>query len=572
MLRSLVHGGPDDEGTYTDDRVALGHRRLSIIDLTSAGHQPMIAQSPEVIISYNGEIYNYLSLKNELVALGVLFHTETDTEVVLKGFQQWGVSLFDRLEGIFAIALYDKANKLFYLIRDHLGIKPIYYFLNDKELIFSSEVKAFRALDPLWKENEDWKVLFLAFGSIPHPYTTLAGVLQVAAGSYLVLDLNDFSHKTNFYYKFNSENYTVKSSDEALAMIGSASRDSIRKNLVADAPLGIFLSGGIDSSLITLLADQTQSNIRTISVNFDEASYDEKPFQQMVLNKTSNVVHITHRVTEQTFWTQLDDIWDAMDQPSIDGVNTYFTTRCAKEDGLKVALSGIGADEIFGGYASFRRIQWMRLFRQLPFKKLIARFARMIKKSWGRLIYLTMPGETGDYLSLRGIFTPSEIASLLNISISKVWDVLQGIPREHPAIMSDKEYASFLEAKFYLNNQLIKDTDFMGMWHAVEVRAPFLDIALVKKVHSIPPALRYNDISPKYLLTVSNKGILPHEIVFRVKKGFTFPFAIWIKKGAEKFNQLLPIGPEVDNVRADFEKGRCHWSKYWSLAVMKQFK
>ncbi|HQQ96775.1 MAG TPA: asparagine synthase (glutamine-hydrolyzing) [Cyclobacteriaceae bacterium] len=571
MMDAMAHGGPDDEGTYFYEGVALGHRRLSIIDLTQGGHQPMQTSDGRYVISYNGEIYNYLILKKELEAKGVTFVSNSDTEVILRGFEYWGAPLFDRLEGIFAFALFDRNDERFYLVRDHLGVKPLYFYLNDSELVFSSEVRGFKALKSDWPEYEDWRVMFLAFGSIPHPYTTLSGVLQLAPGTYLELGVKDFSHRHVTYYHPNNKDYERDNIRDTLVAMQFTSRKAVRKNLIADAPLGIFLSGGIDSSLLTLLADQYSNNVRTISVNFDEASYDEYPFQKMVLERTQNVVHITHRVTEHMFWEQLPDIWNAMDQPSIDGVNTYFVTRCAKDDGIKAVLSGVGADEIFGGYHSFERIKWMRWFKRLPAKRIWAKLAARIRKSWGRVIYLTFPGPVGDYLFLRGIFTPAEIGALLHMPVRRVWEVLRQIPVEIPHAMSDVAYASYLESKYYLVNQLLKDTDVMGMWNGVEVRAPYLDIEMVKKVHGIPPALRYRKLWPKHLITASNQNILPHEIIFRKKKGFTFPFDYWMRHGGKRFRQLLPQGKEIDHVEQEFRQGRCHWSKYWSLAVLNRF-
>ncbi|MFM9840701.1 MAG: asparagine synthase (glutamine-hydrolyzing) [Cyclobacteriaceae bacterium] len=571
MLAAVAHGGPDDEGTYIDGGVALGHRRLAIIDLSKTGHQPMMAASSDIIISFNGEIYNYLEIRRELENVGLLFRTKSDTEVILAAYQHWGVKTFDRLEGIFAFAIYDKRKELFFLVRDHFGVKPLYYFIDGEELIFSSEVRAFKALRTNWKENADWQVLFLAFGSIPHPYSTLSQVVQLAPGSYLKLDLKNFTSDIQFYFKSNGYDYTVNSVHDALAQMQFAMQKSLQKNLISDAPLGVFLSGGIDSSLLALLADQFLSSVRTLSVNFDDSHFDEHTFQQLVLEKTKNVEHTSHRVTEHMFWEYLEDIWKAMDQPSIDAVNAYFVTRFAKAEGIKSVLSGLGADEIFGGYASFRRIKWMRLLRQFPNKKRMGVLLSRLKKSWGRLVYLTLPGAIGDYLFLRGIHTPNQISSILKIPETKIWEVLSKVPFDVPFKMNDIEYASFLESKIYMTNQLLKDTDYMGMWHGVEVRVPFLDIELLKKVRTIPPSIRYNDKWPKYLLTASNEHILPRKIVFRKKKGFTFPFSLWMERSSKRFRALMPAGAEVDLLFEQFKGKHCHWSKCWSLAVLKQF-
>lgn len=572
MLQSVAHGGPDDEGTYFDDRVTLGHRRLSIIDLSKAGHQPMVSSSKDVVISFNGEIYNYLDLKKELEQEGFTFQTKTDTEVIICAYQKWGADSFNKLEGIFAFSLLDKLNDSFFLVRDHLGVKPLYYFINDQELIFSSEVRAFKALKSTWPENEDWKILFLAFGSIPHPFTTLLNVTQLAPGFYLKLGLKDFTFKILPYHRFDNFDYTVNSKKEALILMQFALQKAVKKNLISDAKLGVFLSGGIDSSLITLLADKFSTIVNTISVNFDDSVFDEHIFQQMVLEKTENVEHTAHRVSEHMFWEYLSDIWKAMDQPTVDSVNTYFAARFARNEGIKVVLSGLGADEVFGGYASFKRIKWMRYLRQIPFNRFVAKGLGYFKKSWARFVYLSLPGMLGDYLFLRGIYSPKEIAALLDIDESDVLKVLHKVPFDKVAKMDDAEYASLLETKIYMTNQLLKDTDYMGMWHGVEVRVPFLDVELLRKVRTIPPSIRYNDSWPKYLLTASHYDLIPHKIIFRAKKGFTFPFAKWINRSEKRFRTLMLKGAAADQVFQQFRNRDIHWSKCWSLAVLEQFQ
>lgn len=572
MLNSVAHGGPDDEGIYLEDGVALGHRRLSIIDLSQAGHQPMISPLKDIVISFNGEIYNYLDLRKELEAEGLIFQTATDTEVIIQAYHKWGTQCFDKLQGIFAFALLDKTKDIFFLVRDHLGVKPLYYSFDENELIFSSEVRAFRACKTDWEEDEDWRILFLAFGSIPHPYTTLKNVFQLAPGSYLVIKLETFTKEIKSYFSINPKNPLVKDIHGALDIVKSSIAEALRKNLISDAPLGVFLSGGIDSSLLTLLTDRVQKNIKSISVNFKDASFNEYPYQKIVIDKTRNVQPINHEVSEEMFWEQLEDIWNAMDQPTNDGINLYFITRCAREDGLKVVLSGLGADEIFGGYASFSRMKWLNVFHRLPFKHLIANVMGSIKKSWGRLVYLKIPGPIGDYLFLRGIYTPSEIADILKLKTESVWAVLKNVPLDNLVKADGADYASQLETRIYMTNQLLKDTDVMGMWHAVEVRVPFLDIELFRKVQSIPPSLRFNKRQPKYLIKSSYKDILPDEIVFREKKGFTFPFALWMKRSPGRFIDLLPKSSYAARIWTDFENGQCHWSKCWSLAVLQQFR
>lgn len=571
MLASLVHGGPDDEGTYYDNGVALGHRRLAIIDLSSDGHQPMISADAQLIISFNGEIYNYQSLGTELMEMGHEFKTKTDTEVILVAYKQWGVKAFDRFEGIFAFSLYDKKEKKIILIRDHIGIKPLYFFFNKEELIFASEVRAFKALRPDWQENADWKILLLAFGSIPRPFTTLQEVYQLEPGAYLELDLTTFVCDIKHYFTPVSVDSYLKTRHEALQLIHNASKDALRKNLISDAPLGIFLSGGIDSSLLTLMADRIQEKVKTISVNFKEVLYDERYYQDMVLQNTINVDHHSYFLTEQTFWDELENIWKAMDQPSIDGVNAYFVSQCAKKEGLKVVLSGLGADEIFGGYESINRIRWLKKIRTMPCKKWLGKILGFYRRSLKRLMFLNIPGAIGDYLFLRGIHTPDSIAAILNLPEEKIWQALRKVKMEMPETIDNKQYASFLEANIYMSNQLLKDTDFMSMWHGIEVRVPFLDIVLIRKTHQIEPSIRTMKGWPKYLLTASSDNILPHDIVFREKRGFTFPFSLWMRGNLSRISKMIPDNDAASKVMKGFENGKSHWSTCWSMVVINQF-
>jgi len=571
MLESVAHGGPDDTGTHIEDGISLGHKRLSIIETGPMGHQPMSSQSNDLVITFNGEIYNYQKLQKELQTLGHVFFTNTDTEVILVAFEQWGTASFNKLEGIFAFALWDKSMSEFYLVRDHIGIKPLYYYLNRHELIFSSEVRAFTALEREWKEYPNWKILFLAFGSIPFPFTTLDKVVQLQPGSYLKLELTDFTFEKYRYHRFPDFNYSLRSNDQALKATRESVFQALKKNLVSDVPIGIFLSGGIDSGLLAVVADKMTKNVRTLSVNFDESLFDERANQQNILEQTNNIEHISHRVSEQMFWTHLPDIWAAMDQPSIDGVNSYFVARCAKLGGLKVALSGVGADESFGGYSSFSRIKWMKGIGKLPFLPFLASLARRYKKPYGRLTYLSLPGVVGNYLFLRGIFLPKEIAAILQIPEEQVWSELNKIQIPDPINYSDVEYASFLESTIYLTNQLLKDTDYMGMWHGVEIRVPFLDIELLKTVRSIPPHLRYKANHHKYLLTESHKDVLPRKVISQKKKGFTFPFKIWMRNENDSFRKLLAPNSFDQSIFNDFLQGKGHWSKSWSLAVLQQF-
>ena len=248
MVKAMRFGGPDGEGIYFDKNLVLGHCRRAILDLTEAGNQPMKSDDESYIISFNGQIYNYKELRSELEANGIVFRSESDTEVLLYGFKFWGTSVFNRLEGIFAFAIYEKTTGTLFLVRDQFGVKPLYYCATDCELVFASEVRAFKDASMDLKENGDWKVLFLAFGSLPHPHTTYENVYSLAPGSYIRHNTTDFTFSKNTYYHRPGYCPVVSSKSEALQISREAIHKSVAKNLVADVPVGVFLSGGIDSS------------------------------------------------------------------------------------------------------------------------------------------------------------------------------------------------------------------------------------------------------------------------------------------------------------------------------------
>lgn len=573
MLKSMSRGGPDDEGIFLDGNVCFGHRRLSIIDTSKAGHQPMLDSRDEIVISFNGEIYNYLQLRKELEVMGVCFKSNTDTEIIIYCYKMWGVEAFKRFEGIFSFAIFDRSKNKILLVRDFPGVKPLYYFFDDDSLIFASEVRAFKKFKPDWKINEDWKIIFLAFGSMPHPYTTMYGVFSIDPGSYVELDLHDFRiEEKKFDHSPVIQN--CKNYEEALKRVKECLVQAVKKNLVSDVPLGVFLSGGIDSSLITLLANkEIHNSLKTVSINFDETSLNEEVFQRMIVNMTGHADHKSQTLTAADLTSVWDDFLMAMDQPSIDGVNSYFVSKFASQSGLKVVLSGIGADELFGGYASFKRIKSARLISKLPFKKYIARFLGLFSKTWDRISFLELNQEIGFYLFLRGIHSSAAIAKILDTEVGRVQSVLNNLKLPQIAsLKSDYDVATYLETNVYMRNQLLRDTDVMSMWHGLEVRVPFLDQKLVYELKQIDTSLFLRGKSAKSLLTSSFSEILPTQIVLRKKQGFVFPFAKWLIQSEQFFDRLLPQGGSVNQIKLDFKSGSIHWSRYWSLIILNQFR
>ena len=553
MRDSMARGGPDDAGILVDGNIGLAHRRLSIIDLSPSGHQPMKAARRNVWVTYNGEIYNFPELKKELTGFGYEFSSTSDTEVLLNAYLQWGELAFGKFIGMFSFAVYDKDRSLFYLVRDHAGMKPLYYSIDGEKLVFASEVRAIKKLQSDWPENPAWRVLFLAFGHIPAPHTTLKNVLTLPKQSFFRLDLASRKAEIKRYQVplFPS----INSSDAAINYIREEFPAAIKRHLISDAPIGVFLSGGIDSSLIASLAHRANNgNLRTLSIVFNEKAYSEEEYQRILVDKLK-CRHESFLVTEKDFLDALPDIFTAMDQPSLDGVNSYFISKFAAKTGLKAVLSGLGADELFGGYSSFARINKLAVAKKFP--HLAGFTGRLAGGRFGRLSYLSAKAKSSLYLVLRGIFSEREISSLLSVSISEIHEIIRGVDFNEPAIV-DAAYAGRMEADLYMHNQLLKDTDCMGMWHSLEIRMPFLDTRFASVVSSVDPSIKFEASSPKSLLLKSFAGQIPAELYMRSKMGFTFPFADWIANNRSIFTGTggIPSG---------------HWSKVWAMYVLASF-
>jgi asparagine synthase (glutamine-hydrolysing) len=562
----MHHGGPDDNGIFISDKVLLGHNRLSIIDLSDYAHQPM--QTDDVVLTYNGEIYNFKELRSDLINRGHHFQSTGDTEVIIRAYLEWGENSFEKFNGMFAFGLFDKKQNQFYLVRDTSGIKPLYYSIKNNSLFFSSEVRAFYHSD-LFTENENWKKLFLAFGHLPAPCTTLQDVETLPKGNFLKWNLNNSRYSIHSFaeYTFSSE---ISSVNDARKLIREKLEAAVRRHLISDAPIGVFLSGGIDSSLLTLLAAQSQKdNLKTLSVYFDEQEYSEYEFQKLISQKIPGN-HVAVKISKKQFTDRFDDIFSAMDQPTTDGINSYFISSVAHEQGLKAVLSGIGADELFGGYPSFSRMKWVQNSRLIP-GSILWLAAKSGSDKTKKIDYLKRREALTDYLFLRGFFPVNEIAQLLNVTEREIWSVMDLYSLNGKLQnLEGGNKATWLESNLYMHNQLLKDTDMMGMWHSLEVRVPFLDKELVETVYSIAPEIKFNS-SPKFLLTETFKDLLPKEVYNRPKKGFTFPFSKWLAE-LEILNELETRDNITQNYVSKFRKGELHWSRIWALYVMHHWE
>ena len=569
MCALLKHGGPDDEGIFTEakEHVVLGNRRLSLMDLSASGHQPMHYQQ-RYTITYNGELYNFTALKRLLESEGMVFNTTSDTEVILAAFSKWNTQSFNKLNGMFAFALWDNLEKKLYLVRDPAGIKPLYYSTYTGGVTFASEIRGFKPVNYLQKKNEEAAVYQLAYGFIPEPVTILAHVKPLPKGCFFVYDCktNNTSLQSFAFFSFSN---TI--ADEAVAkrQIYSGLQDAVKRQMLADENVGIFLSGGTDSAILAKLANNTeQKKLHTLSIYFEEENYSEKKYQDLIA-KEINSTHHSILLKEADFHKNFSNVIAAMDMPSCDGINTWFISKFAASVGLKAVLSGIGADELYGGYPSFNRMKKTLLLSKLP-QDLLNVSAKLDLKKYNRIAYLQLEGIKGLYLFLRGHFTPVQIAAQLGSYENDIWKVLQNTPVSASLErVSPKNKASWMEFNIYMQDQLLRDADVMSMSHGLEIRVPFLDDEVINTAFTINENIKYKGKLPKQLLTETFEKLLPEPVWNRPKMGFSFPFNEWLKNSP----LVKELGHDKNIVTQqtvqDFMNGKLHWSRVMSLLVLR---
>ena len=558
------HGGPDSSGLYASSSapVVLGHRRLALLDISAAGHQPMTYEE-RYHISFNGEIYNFAAVKKELFDLGHIFHTHTDTEVILAAYSQWGTQSFVKFKGMFAFALWDEQEKELILVRDAIGIKPLYYKHNHTGICFASEIRAF-AVQPEAQQNNNWPVYLMAFGHLPEPVTTYSNVQPLNKGCFIKYSTatNSISQQSFKHYSYSDK---IEETTMAIKALQHTLTEAVKRHLVADAPIGVFLSGGIDSSILASLAGtEKQQLLECLSIYFDDEKFSEKSYQDIMLQQLPGTSK-QFLLTEYDFQELLPTVLSQMDMPSCDGINTWFISRCAKEQGLKAVLSGIGADELFGGYPSFGRMPIALQLQKLP--AILWKAGKTNNKALlARSTYLSLGGVKGMYLFLRGHFTPLQIARQLGATEKEVWNILEDCP-VMPDIsnLSAKNQASWMEYNMYMQNQLLRDADVMGMAHGIEIRVPFLDDEVISLALSIADAAKYDVNGHKPLLIDSFKHLLPTAVWQRKKMGFSFPFAQWLKNSAYLKAAMNDAAAPAQESYKLFLQGKVHWSQMLTL-------
>jgi asparagine synthase (glutamine-hydrolysing) len=553
--------GPDGAGFWisNDQRIGLAHRRLAIIDLSDDGAQPMLDPDTGNCIVFNGEIYNYRALRAELESAGYRFRSHSDTEVLLRLYAAHGPEMLHKLRGMYAFAIWDEAKQGLFLARDPFGIKPLYLADDGKTLRFASQVKALLAGGGIDTAAEPaGHVGFFLWGHVPEPYTLYRGIRALPSGANLWLDrARNRSQKTHFNLAeelaHTQADGAIISPQEARAQLRDALIDTVRHHLVADVPVGVFLSAGLDSSTLAALAKEAGADaLRTLTLGFKEfagTQNDEVPLAEAVA-RHYNADHTTRWVARQDFESRLEALLDAMDQPSIDGVNSYFVSLAAHEAGLKVALSGLGGDELFAGYSDYRDIP--RLVRLLgPVARIpgIGRGFRAIAASL--LKHLTSPkyagvleygGDyAGAYLLRRGLYMPWELPDVLDADLVREgWrelHTLTALRQSMAGIDDDRLKVSALETAWYMRNQLLRDTDWASMAHSLEVRVPLVDIELFRTVARLVHA---GQAPGKQDMAVSPVRPLPAAVLERSKTGFTVPVWEWLmQSGSPSFSSPM---------------------------------
>jgi asparagine synthase (glutamine-hydrolysing) len=623
MAAAMRHRGPDDEGFLGGDSravgLALGVRRLSIIDL-AGGHQPIWNETHDVAVVFNGELYNYRELRERLALCGHHFATKSDTEILVHAWEEWGEDCLAELRGMFAFALLDLRGRyssapLLFLARDPLGIKPLYYTQTVEGFAFASEVRALIASGiPAKRLSQDALTAYLLFGGVSEPVTLLEGVFSLPPGHHMLLHVPE-RRRTPRARPWWDPAHSPAARDlkkpqdlpAAATRLRPLLEDAVQSHLVADVPVGIFLSSGLDSSAIAVLAARARAGIQSFTLTFPGTPYDEAATSRITAERCGTR-HREIPLDGSAGMSRLDEALSALDQPTMDGINTYFVSWAAREAGLKVALSGLGSDEIFAGYRTFantRRVaRLMQVARLLP-----APLRRASAKLMGDLIALRSTPDAGrkvaaawvapdalpsPYYFTRTLFPPGELARLAEprfrpstvgadgITLEPTWLGWLERAADEARKLEQVAATSWLEMRTYMASTLLRDTDSVSMARSLEVRVPLLDTPLVEFVSALPDGARYRRGAQKALLVEALGELLPREILAQPKRTFTLPWEEWLRgelrvrleaSFADPAPSLMPYVHKT-GVRAVWESflaGKTSWSRPWSLYVLNEW-
>lgn len=565
----LAHRGPDSSGEWrspTGD-AWLGHTRLAIIDLSSAGAQPMVDPVSGNVIVFNGEIYNHMEVRRTLnLPLGT-WRGHSDTETLLVGYRVLGEAILDRLRGMFALAIYDAQQHTVWLARDRLGIKPLFFQRDGKCLLFSSEIRAVDGHHPR-RVSPDGVAHYLTWGACPETALLWEGWETVPAGSWIEFTPRGAQNSGQYW---PPSLMRVEPAAEAVGRTRELLESAVEEHLLADVPVACFLSGGIDSSIIAAMAaGRVGRGLKTYSVGFPGTDFDESSVAESVARRYGTEHHAI-RLTEENCLASIQESLAVLDLPSVDAINTYIVAKAVAGHGLKVALSGLGGDELFGGYPSFRDVPWLKWFARLP-----SVVWRGVGALDGRLSrFAEFPGPEAGALThwRRTFFTTGRIAQL---GLRRTESRFQPCP----AGLDTFGQISWAELTGYMRRMLLRDSDNMSMAVSLELRVPFLDHRLVEYVLALPEAVKRGQDRPKGLLIEACRDLLPPEVYERPKMGFSLPMDRWMRgpladlcsEGVARLQTLnLVSAPAVELLGRRFAAGAVHWTRWWSLVVLGHY-
>ena len=546
MTRQMNHRGPDGQGHFLKPDIALGHLRLSIIDLSDASSQPMYFASERYVMVFNGEIYNFQDIKAELKEFA--FKSEGDTEVIMAAYAKWGADCLGKFNGMFALAIYDQVEESLFIARDRLGIKPLYYYQDGERLVFASEVRALLASEYVpGKINREVMSEFLRYYSVNAPNTLLDGVYMLPPGHLGIWKNGDFQIRSFWSLAKSADTRPDQSYEETCKDVRQLLQKAVERRLISDVALGAFLSGGIDSSaIVALMAESSTQKVNTFSVVFEEKAYDESEYSDLIARKYATRHHPI-KLKPEDFLRDLPEALASMDHPSGDGLNSYVVSKVTRQAGFTVALSGLGGDELFAGYPVFKRykkLKNMQLFYGLPHgirsvlgKTVAGVYQNHKTERLRELISLEDSRFDELYPIFRKRFDDDEILELTGAFVSPAEQLRQLFSQDELLAIDKLPFFSQVsvgEIQTYTQNVLLRDTDQMSMASSLEVRVPFFDHELVEYSLGIPDVYK-NPVYPKKLLVDAMGDLLPHEIVHRPKMGFMFPWEQWIREDLRDF-------------------------------------
>ena len=569
MQGCLRHRGPDGSGLFVARQPGTGfaHTRLSIIELSEAGHQPMSSDDARYHIVFNGEIYNYAALREELIAAGETLRSHSDTEVILRMYERYGADCVREFEGMFAFSIWDERERSCFIARGPLGVKPLYYHERDGVFLFGSEVRALLASELVPRRLSPAALRgYLLFGAVPEPLTLIADVQALPAGHHLFW--RDGKHRRTQYWNVLFDPQPV-TPEVATQTVRQALEESIDRHFVSDVPVGVFLSGGIDStSIVALASKRHDAGLRTFCISFDDPEFDEGEIARRTAAHFGTE-HFDWRLDAASARPLLHQFLERSDQPSIDGFNTFCVAKHAHDQGAKVVLSGLGGDELFGGYRSFQLVPSMiRVSRALNVLGPLRRASGALLETHGssprarRLggFMAERPTSAAAYWCMRGVFTPEETAALVRKYCDEAEQEDEGtglIPVPPQPTFEDE--VSYLELTRYMRNQLLRDSDVMSMAWGLELRVPFVDSTFVNTIGRIPARIR---LAPGKQLLLAAVPELPEWVRDQPKRGFVFPFEKWInREWKDLFVQIEAESP----VRLQ------NWYRRWCLLALESF-